>query len=294
MKEIVIASISGGETSGMMAYILKQQYSYQYDIRYVFMNTSREDERTLIFLDKLDKYFNLNIVWLEAVINPIKGKGIKHSITNFKNAKRDGELFEQQISKQGLPSIKYPNCTRDLKSYTCKSYMREIGAENATIAIGYRFDEPKRVNLIKAEKAKQWYPLYNLKITKQDVKSFYKTLPFNLGLLEWEGNCKMCFKKSIRKLLTQLIADPASIKWIIDMELKYPTHPITGQRINMFRGSRSIFDLIEMAKEPFEMWEEPVYENTNFFDIELDEQESCSESCEAFPLDNDNSDLWDI
>lgn len=293
-KPVVIASISGGETSGMMAFLLKQQYSHTYDIKYVFMNTSREDERTLVFLDNLDRHFGLGVVWLEAVINPEKGKGIRHKITSFKDAKRNGELFEEHIAKYGLPSVKSPHCTRDLKRRTCESYMREINAKDAIIAIGYRYDEPKRVNLVNAAKANRWYPLYNHKVIKEQVKAFYSVLPFKLGLLEWQGNCKMCFKKSLRKLLTQLLLDPDSIIWIIDMELKYPINPSSNEEVLMFRGAKSIFDLIEMSKEPFALWEEPVYSNDNHFDFDLDEQESCAESCEAFLVDDDNSDLWDI
>lgn len=291
MKQKLLACISGGETSGMMGYLLKQQYSHTYEIIYTFQNTGQEDERTLIFVDKIDKYFGLNIVWLEAVVNPDKRKGITHKIVNFETACRDGSVFESHIAKYGIPSASSPHCTRDLKAACTKHFCKTIGWKNYIKALGFRYDEPKRVNLIKAEKAKQWYPLYQHRIIKEHVKAFWAKQPFQLGLLEFEGNCKMCFKKSKRKLLTQILEHPEYVDWIIEMESKYPINKNTGAQNRFFRGNESIFDLLAESKLPFKKWVEPVYNNHPDFDIELDEQDSCAESCEPFPLDDS---IWKI
>lgn len=257
------------------------------------MNTSREKNRSLDFLHELDERFNLGVVWLEAVINPIKGIGVKHKITNYYTAKRDGSVFKALIAKAGIPSVKSPHCTRDLKTRTCLSYMREIGWEEAKIAIGYRFDEPTRVKIKNIEEHNHWYPLYEMGVTKSKVKSFYATLNFTLGLLEWQGNCKGCFKKSLRKLLTWILMEPEEIEWIIEMELLYPLGVSSNEPVFFFREKRSILDLIEMSKEDFELWIEPVYNNDDNFDFELDSQEDCSESCEAFS-NYDYADYEDI
>lgn len=143
--------------------MLKQQYSHTYEIIYTFQNTGQEDERTLVFVDKIDKYFGLNIVWLEAVVNPDKRKGITHKIVTFETACRDGSIFESHIAKYGIPCSASPHCTRDLKGACSKHFAKSIGWKNYIKVLGFRYDEPKRVNLIKAEKAKQWYPLYQHK-----------------------------------------------------------------------------------------------------------------------------------
>lgn len=290
MRQKVICSISSGETSGMMAYLLKQQYSKTYDIKYVFMNTSREKNRSLDFLNELDTRFNLGVIWLEAIVDPIKGNGIRVKITSYREAKRDGSVFQALIAKSGIPSTKSPHCTRDLKTRTCLAYMKSIGWENALIAIGYRFDESTRIKLKNIEEHNHWYPLYNYKITKPMVKAFYAEKGFSLGLPEWAGNCKGCFKKSLRKLLTWILMEPEEINWIIEMELYYPIGPASGEPVFFFREKRSIWDLIEMSKEDFELWVEPIYDGSEKFDFELDIQEDCSESCEAFS-DYDYSDI---
>lgn len=126
MKNI-IASISAGESSGMLAYILRQQQNKGLvNVKYVFMNTGQEDERTLIFADQLDKHFGLNLVWLEAVVDPRKNKGIGHKIVSFETACRDGSVFEAHIAKYGLPSSKAPHCTRDLKGGCCLSWIKTL------------------------------------------------------------------------------------------------------------------------------------------------------------------------
>ena len=73
MKKKLCVSFSGGETSGYMAQYLKKHKQDEYDMVFVFANTGSENEETLKFVDQCDKAFNLNVVWVEAVINPEHG-----------------------------------------------------------------------------------------------------------------------------------------------------------------------------------------------------------------------------
>ena len=57
---------------------------------FVYANTGKEKEETLVFLNKLDLHFNLGIVWIEAKVNPIKGKGTEYTIVDFNTASRNG------------------------------------------------------------------------------------------------------------------------------------------------------------------------------------------------------------
>lgn len=67
-KEPMVVSFSGGQTSAFMCDFLMQNYADAYEFHFVFANTGREHEETLIFADKVDKLFGLNLVWLEGVI----------------------------------------------------------------------------------------------------------------------------------------------------------------------------------------------------------------------------------
>jgi len=57
MKEKLCVSYSGGETSGCMTTNILKRYSEQYDILITFANTGEENEETLIFVNKCDKYW---------------------------------------------------------------------------------------------------------------------------------------------------------------------------------------------------------------------------------------------
>src|SRR5690606_18200413 len=79
-----------------------------------------------------------------------------------------------------------------------------------------------RVNK-KAHEVKITYPLIDLfPSDKQDVLNFWALQKFDLGLEEWDGNCKGCFKKSFKKIFKQLDSDPTVLDFHIEMEEKYP------------------------------------------------------------------------
>lgn len=281
MKNLLV-SVSGGRTSALMAKLLWDRFRDKYEMIFVFANTSREREETLLFLHQLETEFNLPIVWVEAVVDPIAGKGTRHRVVNYETACRDGSVFEAVIKKYGIPAVPAPICTREMKANAINSYARSIGMVKFWTAIGYRADEPKRVNLIKAKEKRQWYPLYEWRIKKSDVAEYWLKQKFDLQLKDYEGNCKLCYKKSKRKLLTSIIERPDDAKWVIDMEKKYGHE---GSRF--FRNSESIHDLIEESKLPFI---KSVDKSLDIdlqmqLDFDLDEQESCAESCEPFALD---------
>lgn len=309
MKKQYLVSISGGKTSATLSFLLIQKYNLTPIIVYkpntgkiwyiklvnkaseyifVFANTSREREETLVFLKNIEHTFKIPIVWLEAFVFYNERKGTTFKITSFEKAKRNGSVFEGVIKKYGIPNTMYIHCTRELKANPINSFAKSIGWKDYTTIIGYRADEPKRVNLIKAKKEKQWYPLYEWNYKKEDVDIFWSKQSFKLDLLEYEGNCKLCYKKSKRKLLTQIITDPSSTEWVKEMEDNYRYFQKDGRNnfpkegVVFFRNNESIYDLIEEAKSEFEVWKEPIKSTQLGFDFDLDEQEDCAESCEPF------------
>lgn len=60
-KEPMVVSFSGGQTSAFMCDFLMQNYADAYEFHFVFANTGREHEETLIFADKVDKLLVLTL-----------------------------------------------------------------------------------------------------------------------------------------------------------------------------------------------------------------------------------------
>ena len=104
MKETLFVSFSGGRTSGYMCHWLLENKADEYELIFVFANTGLEHEKTLEFVHKCDKVFKLNLVWVEAVVNPVKGRGVTHRIVDYFSAARNGEPFEEVIKKYGIPN----------------------------------------------------------------------------------------------------------------------------------------------------------------------------------------------
>lgn len=297
-QPLLLISFSGGRTSAFMTKWLIDNYKDKYEMIVVYANTGKEREETLDFVEKCDKYFGLNCIWVEAITNPERGKGVRSKVVNYKTASRNGEPFEAMVAKHGMPSIKSPHCTRELKRYTIQAYARSIGWKKYYTAIGYRVDEFDRA-APDWKKQRHIYPLIsNIPTTKNDINKFWSDQPFDLELKTYEGNCDLCFKKSFRKLMTIANETPETVIWWAELERKYSAfipegkkhNPLMKPPIYCFRQNTSIYSIIEMAKQPFEKAVDesqykPEYKQLSLYDLyELDVTEGCgnSESCEVF------------
>ena len=108
-------AFSGGRTSAYMTKILLERDSHKYNnVVTVFSNTGQENEETLEFVKNCDDKFGFNTVWVEAEVNPSKGKGTTHRIVNFDTASRDGRPFEDVIRKYGIPNQTWQILFQDL------------------------------------------------------------------------------------------------------------------------------------------------------------------------------------
>jgi hypothetical protein len=278
-------SFSGGRTSAFMARWLQLNVSDKYELMFMFANTGCEHERTLEFVQECDDAWGLNVNWVEAVVNPQKRKGTKHRIVNFKTANRTGTPFEDVIKKFGIPNKAWPHCTRETKQRPMDSLRRELGFGKDFTAIGIRADEVDRMNG-SAQKYRLVYPLVQwLPTTKDQILEWWSMQPFDLDLPEHYGNCKWCWKKSFRKLLTLVNEQPDWFDFPQRMETTYPLvgpeqrHTIEPR--TFFRGKKSVQDLIEMAKEPFEPFHDNMIIQPGLFGP-LDEAGGCSESCDIY------------
>lgn len=295
-KPKICVSFSGGRTSAVMTKLCIEQYRETHDIVVIFANTGQEHPNTLDFVKACDEAFGWNVVWVEGVVNPVKRKGITSKVVTYETGCRDGSIFEDLASKYGLPMKGYGNCTRDLKEYPIKHYLKTIGWKKGSYwtCIGIRADEMDRVSANRI-KNKWMYPLVDAGWTKEDVKAECRSWSFDLDLKgEHYGNCTWCWKKSLRKLMTIAKEDPAQFNVPMKLDLLYRFHGaqkfVDGKAIHpngrrMFREMRSTGDIIHLARTmDFEAYEDDDTKAQLFssaqYDVFLDTGSACGESCE--------------
>jgi 3'-phosphoadenosine 5'-phosphosulfate sulfotransferase (PAPS reductase)/FAD synthetase len=288
-KEPMVVSFSGGSSSAFMCDFLIQNYSDLYEFHFVFANTGREHEETLIFADKVDKTFGLNLIWLEGVASETPGVGMRHKFVNFNTASRQGEPFEQLIKVEGIPNISRQKCSDYLKTQTIRSWMRSVGLArrgwSAKTAIGMRADEPERANMDKksTQRFNLVYPLCHWGgFDKPDINDFWDAMPFKLNIPPHYGNCLTCFKKSNAKLYLIAHEHPEWFIWNRDMEDKYGmVKAVAGH--TWWRGKRNTDQLIADAQ--LEDRQRLIYLTKTC----PDDGDGCTSSCEPFQ----NAELFD-
>jgi 3'-phosphoadenosine 5'-phosphosulfate sulfotransferase (PAPS reductase)/FAD synthetase len=288
-NKLYVCMFSSGRTSAILAKHLKENPHKYPNVIYVFLNTGRELEKSLIFADKCDKEFGLNLIWLEASVNydfvyPGFGRmkcdingledfkemlgenyaiglrefdrdvrffktGTTYTIVNFETASRNGEPFEAMLKKYPLPNNMASNCTRELKQRPIDAYLRDnFKNMNIIRAIGIRADEAHRKS-IHAKEENIIYPLCDeLPMNQRMVREFWEKQSFDLGLKDYEGNCDLCFKKSLKKRLTIIKDNPSIAEWWQRMEETYAFEDVP--RFDL-RTNKSIEELVEMAQRPF-------------------------------------------
>jgi hypothetical protein len=280
----IICATSAGLTSVMMAIKMKEWYPNSNVIN-VFLNTGKEDIRSLKFMNECDKYYNLNLVWLEAEINPLKKKASNYKITTYKDLDLNGKIFEDGIRKYGIPSRVNKWCNRELKLVPLEKYANDIfGKNNWCLALGIRTDEIDRISDNYKEN-NTFYPPFENKINSRLRNKFWSEQAIKLNIKGYEGNCDFCFEKSKRKRMTISKENPKKLIWWDEMEKKYSLVLIDGkEQYNEMvksggayfgRMNESIEKLIEDAKRPFKKaTDEYIYEN-DLFDFE----DNCGNSC---------------
>lgn len=248
-----LISFSGGRTSAYMLKKIIDAYNGKLpkDIIVCFANTGKELEETLEFVHECEKRWNVPIHWLEldiATTSPIwRSKEV-----SFETASRNGEPFEKLINKKGkLPSLHQRTCTIELKINTINRFMRSLGYKEWYSALGLRYDEPRRVSDSKKNSQKHINiaPLYEAKVTNEDILAYWKNSPFDLKLPSINGktiagNCDLCFLKGTQTTLNLLKERPQLANWWSDMETKHKAK---------FRTNRPDYiKLVDLSQKNFE------------------------------------------
>jgi len=283
----IFCSVSAGYSSVMMAIKMKEWFP-EHNIINVMANTSKERTESLEFMDKCDKYFGLDLVWVEAEFHEY-GTAATPKVVKYEDLKVNGEIFEEGIKKYGIPSSINKWCNRDMKINPLTKYADMMfGKNNYSVAVGIRWDEIDRVrNDFSSNNV--FYPLIDNKVTQKERNAFWRDQPIKIGIQAFKGNCDLCFEKSNRKLMTILAEESHLGDWWNEMIQKYGSVEMEGKQayndlmakhggMTFFRKFNTIPDLVEMASKPFsKATDEYVYEN-DLFDLEGD----CGAGCQIF------------
>lgn len=293
MKKKLLISFSGGRTSAVMTKLCYEQYRDDFEIVVCFANTGLEHENTLKFVKDVEEHWNIPVVWVEAIVNPIQGKGIRAKVVTFDSACRKGEPMEEAIKKYGIPNKINPHCSGRLKEeviyFYCREYLGWKRGEWFT-AIGIRSDEIDRMSA-KAIENKMIYPLVKLGFTVDDVEEYMAKYSFDLDLPgKHYGNCVTCWKKSIRKLCTIAKHNPEAFDFFDEMEKKYnQVKKREGyEEKKFFRENKDTKEILKLSKGDFKEYTESEWKDIALFPPETDltdwefwdRESSCSESCE--------------
>jgi hypothetical protein len=272
MKENLLVSFSGGETSAYLAKWLIDNKSDIYNMVFVFANTGDEEEETLKFIDICSKKWNINIVWVEAVVHYGERIASTHKVVNFKTASRNREPFKEVIKKYGIPNQNFLHCNREMKLNPIKSYMKSLGWKDYKTAIGIRVDEFDRMNKHR-KKLGLIYPFISDKpTTKQEVSYWWSKQDFRLKIKSYNTNCRTCWKKSDKVLAQIYKENPNYFDFNKEMEIKYGKEKYT-----FFRNGRSteqlIKDLEKINSKPRDKHSDINFQTNLFF-----------ESCDIYSL----------
>ena len=277
MRKKILVSTSGGRTSGFMAKFINEHKAYDdWSKLFVFANTGKEKEETLVFLDNLEKKMGIPIFWVEMKIKSVKPLQIGYEMVTFETADRTGRIFEDAMKLRGLPSWRFRFCTDLMKKRTIEAFARDFfGTTKYRTALGIRADEKHRVK----DDSKIVYPLVDLNITKDFIRNWWDKQEFDLQLKDYQGNCDFCFLKSLRNRKTMVLENPESAEWWAEMEEKYGTEDFP---IMDFRNKKSMRDVIQESQEAFKLQKDKHVPKTGRELFEFDDDISFDCFCSTY------------
>ena len=230
--------VSGGRTSGLM-HILSLAVNSDADYTALFANTGKEHDKTLVFLDNIQKHTGRPLVWLEFQKPETFGARPRESgfkVVDFESANRAGvpfveflEMLEEyrRVQKDEGPVAPHASmriCTAYMKVKVQHKYALSFEPSGYDKFVGLRADEPDRVRSLmnaNTKKVESFCPLYDAGITKQDVLDFWKTQPFDLDIPEHLGNCNKCFLKDHADISQSYYEEPWDGQWWLDLQDRF-------------------------------------------------------------------------
>jgi hypothetical protein len=125
----------------------------------------------------------------------------RFAIVNHNSASRSSEVFETLIlARKYLPNQQMRFCTIEMKIRTAKRYLMSLGWEHWTNCVGFRADEPHRLNKPPPrDRWTVWAPLAIDGRGRHHVTKFWNEQSFDLELPN--NNGKLLVGK-LRRLLS--------------------------------------------------------------------------------------------
>lgn len=221
---LTVINVSGGRTSGYMLWRHLQRREPGSNVKTValFANTGREREETLYFVKQMGQAWNVDIVWLEYRYRPLAkgGKGDPKEdavVVTYETASRMNNPvpFDQLIERsRRLPGPGHRICTSNLKVRVMDWYCRRVlGANDIEHHVGIRYDEKARWARLRDNSRGLRFPLFEARITEADVRRFWATRSFDLGIPSYLSNCDLCPMKGKAQKVAAIRADPGMALW---------------------------------------------------------------------------------
>ena len=275
-KKAIVASFSGGQTSGFMCSALEKHYGPGV-VNYLFYDTGAEHPKTYDFIKHVNDFYDLNITCLQGYFDQELGKPHDYKVVGVESLGTDLKVYRDMVGKYGTPSVVAPWCSSRMKDDVNRKYCNEkFGKDNYEVWLGIRIDEPKRLRI---GQGKLRYLAEISDFEKEDINQFWRDMPFSLGIQEWLGNCVFCPKKSTLKIAAACRDEPGLLndwKSMIDSAIERDGQERISRHY-MYRESRRIEDI------------EAEYSTISRDDIisrirngKYLDTNSCSESCEVF------------
>lgn len=222
------------------------------NMKVIFCNTGREDERTFKFLHNIETHWGVPVIWLEYTrvpastidcdIFPTKRRG--DHVRKQAEAGENTHWFRQVSYETAhrkeqpnrpfdvllewmsvLPNNRVRACSSQLKARTAMRYLWSMGIYEFTSYIGFRDDEHDRANKTLAAQDTVpgntfGFPLIEFEVDESGVMEFWAKQSFDLQMEQFEGNCDLCFMKKEYKRLEFIRRNPDAADWWIGWEVK--------------------------------------------------------------------------
>lgn len=141
---VIVASFSGGRTSGHLVRLLQEVKKSGKEVIYLFMDTGAEHPETYKFIKQLVKEWGIKLICLRVVINPEMGKGNSYREIDINDIGPDLQPWRDMVAKYGLPYVGGAFCTRVMKAEVFERYCKDNFDEWESW-LGMRIDEQVRI-----------------------------------------------------------------------------------------------------------------------------------------------------
>lgn len=144
---------------------------------------------------------------------------------DYKNADRNGIPFLKVLLYKNairyakrlpyiLPNVSQRFSTGDMKIRVSDDFIRSIGlraGKDFKKCLGIRYDEHDRYLRNLQTDGSIWMPLYEMRVTENDVRDHWDKMPFQLKIRykKWLGNCVDCYLKSRLRRIKACQESPA-------------------------------------------------------------------------------------